>query len=334
MAAAHGSSDHAERAESSNVGDPTLDQLREDVIRISRDLAFKDPIPVFGDAVRIRDRIYRLLDGHQYPGQTTQLYFLASVICCALADASHSFGYRTAALEQTRAAWAYAEIIGHNSLRVWCRSMQSWLAFLEKQPQNAVRLAQSGHRWAADNEASHQRLYSMEGTALALMGDREGALDAFNSARDSRERITGTDDFFDDVGGLFGAEPAKQFQNSANGLILLGMAPEAAEAAQTAISLYEGLPAGERDYSLEASARISLSTAHLLQGRLDDSRAALAPVLMIPSNQRVDFIRVKLRELQSVLLRSPHLRGAQDAVILEGQIEEFTANSVPRLPSG
>jgi hypothetical protein len=158
-------------------------------------------------------------------------------VCCELADVSHDFGHRTAALEQTRAAWAYAEIIGHNSLRTWCRSMQAWLAMLDGRPQQAVALAHSGQRYAAGNAASDQRLYSMEGVALAQIGDGPGALRAFALARDSMEQISGIDDFYDEIGGGFTADQAKQHVNAANGLSTLRLVAPAVEAAETGIRL-------------------------------------------------------------------------------------------------
>ncbi|ORT60099.1 hypothetical protein BKD26_10920 [Streptomyces sp. CB03238] len=328
MAAAHESSEHAGWAETSNVGASTLETLRDDVTRLSRGLVHLDPLPLFAKMVGTRDRIYRILEGHHHPAQTRELYFLASVVCCLLAEASQTFGYRAAALEQTRAAWAYAEIIGHNSIRTWCRSAQSWYAYRDQRPGSAVALARSGLRLAGRNEASKQRLHSMEGTALAALGDRDGALHAFRLAQEARERMSGADDFFDEVGGVFTADPAKQFHNTANGLILLGLADEAADAAGSSIRLYEQSPEAERDTSLEAGARITLATSRLLRGDLEAARAELRPVLDTDLRLRSEHMRARLLEFAQAL-RAPVARGAPQVADLRAEIEDFR---IPALP--
>lgn len=328
MSAAHESSDHAGHAETSNVGTATLETLRDDVTRLSRGLVHLDPLPLFKEMVSTRDRIYRILDGHQRPDQTRDLYFLVSVVCCLLAEASQMFGYRAAALQQTRSAWAYAELIGHDSIRAWCRSAQSWYAYRDQRPEAAVALAASGQRFAEQNEASKQRLYSMEGNALAALGDKQGALRVFRLAEEARDRVSGPDDFFDEVGGVFTADPAKQLHNTANGMITLGEATDAAEAARAAICLYEQSQDSHRDISLEAGARITLATSHLLRADIEAAQGELRPVFEIAPSLRSEQVQAKLREFAQVL-RRPILQGARQATALRGKIEDF---HVPTLP--
>lgn len=328
MSAAQESSDHAGRAETTNVGTATLETLRDDVTRLARGLVHLDPLPLFREMVSTRDRIYRILEGRQRPDQTRDLYFLASVVCCLLADASQAFGYRAAALQQTRSAWAYAEIIGHDSIRAWCRSAQSWYAYRDQRPDTAAALAASGRRFAEQNEASKQRLYSMEGNALAAIGDKEGALRVFRLADEAREGISGPDDFFDDVGGVFTADAAKQFCNSANGLISLGMAAEAAEAAQAAIDLYEQSQDSQRDVSLEAMARITLAASYTLRSDIDAAQAELRPVFAMSPSLRSELVQARLREFAQTL-RTPLLHSTRQAADLREQIDEFHVPSLP-----
>ncbi|MCH6161680.1 hypothetical protein [Streptomyces marispadix] len=328
MSAAQESSDHAGQAETTNVGTATLETLRDDVTRLSRGLVHLDPLPLFQEMVSTRDRIYRILEGHQRPDQTRDLYFLVSVVCCLLADASQMFGHRAAALQQTRSAWAYAEIIGHDSIRAWCRSAQSFYAYRDKRPETAARLAASGQRFAGQNEASKQRLYSMEANALAAVGDKEGALRVFRLADEARERISRPDDFFDEMGGVFTADAAKHLHNTASGMISLGLATEAADAARGAIDLYEQSPESQRDISLEAGARITLATSHLLRSDIDGAKAELRPVFDIPPSLRSEPVQARLREFAQSL-RTPALHSASQAVDLREQIDEFHVPSLP-----
>lgn len=328
MSAAHESSDHAGRAETTNVGTAILDTLRDDVTRLARGLVHLDPLPLFREMVSTRDRIYRILEGHQRPDQTRDLYFLASVVCCLLADASQSFGYRAAALQQTRSAWAYAEIIGHDSIRAWCRSAQSWYAYRDQRPDTAATLAASGRRFAEQNEASKQRLYSMEGNALAAIGDKEGALRVFRLADEARERISGPDDFFDDVGGVFTADAAKHFCNSAHGMISMGMAAEAAESAKAAIGIYEQSQAGQRDVSLEAMARITLAASYIMRSDIEAAQTELRPVFAISPALRSELVQAKLREFAHTL-RAPLMYNTRQAADLREQIDDFHVPSLP-----
>ncbi|MFF0740196.1 helix-turn-helix domain-containing protein [Streptomyces sp. NPDC004111] len=328
LAAAYESSEHAGRAETSNVGPVVLEGLHDQVRRLARQLMSIDALLLFPEMIRARDRIYRILGGHQQPRQTRELYFLAAVVCCLLAEASQSFGLRVAALEQTRAAWAYAELAGHDSIRAWCRSAQSWHAYRDGRPYEAVMLARSGQRYARGNPAAQQRLHSMEGTALALMGDEATAISAFGAATDDRARICSRDDFFDEVGGVFVADAAKQYQNEANGMIVLGRADDAARCARSAIDLYAQEPLEQRDAALEPSARVTLATSALLGGDIETALNDLRPVLELPPQMRSDLVVFKLREF-SLHLR-PYARRAFTRVAgLQAEIEEFR---VPPLP--
>ncbi|MGW0902912.1 helix-turn-helix domain-containing protein [Streptomyces sp. NPDC002853] len=328
MAAAYESSEHASRAETTNVGPAALEGLHDQTRRLARQLVSVDALLLFPEMIRTRDRIYQILEGHQYPCQTRELYFLAAVVSCLLAEASQGFGLRIAALEQTRAAWAYAELAGHESIRAWCRSAQSWHAYRDGRPHEAVALARSGQSYARRNPAAQQRLHSMEGTALALMGDEAAAVRAFSAATDDRARIRTRDDFFDEVGGVFIADAAKQFQNEANGMIVLGRAEDAAQCARTAIELYAHKPPQQRDIALEPSARITLATAALLTGDIEGAANELRPVLALAPHMRCDLMVFKLREFSSHL--RPHTRRAVARVAeLQAEIEAFR---VPMLP--
>src|SRR5262249_21674802 len=86
VTAANDSSDHAEAAEAMGVSMMTIDELDEEITRIAREFLHADPVPVFQQMVRTRDRIYRLLDIRQYPRQTSQLYYMAGKLCCLLGD--------------------------------------------------------------------------------------------------------------------------------------------------------------------------------------------------------------------------------------------------------
>ena len=135
---------HVARAELSNVGPAMLEQLTADVGRLSRALVSKPILPVFGELIDTHDRIYTLLDGHQSPSQTSDLYFLAGQTCGLLANASLDLGQNAAAAEHARSAWAYGDMIGHAALCAFGRATQSLIAYWSGAYAEATRYAEAG----------------------------------------------------------------------------------------------------------------------------------------------------------------------------------------------
>jgi tetratricopeptide (TPR) repeat protein/transcriptional regulator with XRE-family HTH domain len=326
-AVAKESSDHAGAAEQSNIGDMSLEQLRDQVVTLARATGQDNLAPLFPQLVHVRNRIYVLLEGRQYPRQTTELYFLAGIMCGIFADVSDCFGYPGAALEQTRAAWAYAEIIDQNSLRAWCRVMQISLACREGRPQQALALARSGQKYAGNN-LSRARLHTAEGMALAQLGDKDTAIRGFHLAQDARDRMTGVDELFHDVGGTFESPAGKAHIASATGYLSLGLAKNAKDEASTAIDLYLAGPDASRDYANEAQAHILLTTAMLQAGEPDGARETLRPVLDLPADRRVGWLGTAMRDLQRTV-RQSYSTDSAEIREMHSEIEEFLANMLP-----
>jgi hypothetical protein len=116
MNAAHESSEHAAAFESASVGPNALEQIGEDILRIARAYVHAPPLPLFGELIRVRNRVYWLLDRTRNPAQQRDLYLVAGQSCGLLASASFDLGYPHAAAQQARAARAYGEIIESREL--------------------------------------------------------------------------------------------------------------------------------------------------------------------------------------------------------------------------
>lgn len=130
LMAAHEGSEHAEQAERRDFGDATLEQLHADVVRLSAELMTGDPFAMFLEMRRVRERVYRLLEGHLRPGDQADLYFLAGCLSDLMAVPASGLGYPQAAEELIRAGWAYAAAIDHRPLmahlRVQLASVVLW----------------------------------------------------------------------------------------------------------------------------------------------------------------------------------------------------------------
>ncbi|WP_216900933.1 helix-turn-helix domain-containing protein [Nocardia alni] len=327
MAAAHEASDHAGRAESTNVGAATLEQLDADITRIANDYVHIPPVPMMVEMLRVRRRVYRLLEGHQRPTDTAHLYLLAGTLSGLLANASTDLGYHDAAGEQARAAWAYAELCGHNGLRAWTRGMQALIEYWSERPRRAILLAQSGQQYAHSTTAK-VRLHNIEARIWSKLGspaDTERCIQAAEAARVG----TVTDALHDEVGGVFGfGEPKSQYYAGAT-FIHLGQAEPALAATERAIDLYANGPQELRSYGAESLARVDNAAAHLINGSLDGAAESVRPVLELAEDKRISQLEERLTGLRHHIAQ-PRFHAAIEARRLDEQIEEFCGATATR----
>ncbi|APE38892.1 hypothetical protein BOX37_31040 [Nocardia mangyaensis] len=319
MAAAHEASEHAAAAESTNVGATTLAQLDADVRRIANEYVHAAPAPMMVEMLRVRRRVYRLLDGQQKPVDTSHLYLLAGTLSGLLANASTDLGYLDAAGEQIRAAWAYAELSGHNGLRAWTRGMHALIENWSDRPRNAVQLARSGQEFTTPGLA-RVRLLNIEARVWARLGndgETDRCLRAAEVAAGDRR-----DELHDEIGGVFGFPEPKAAYYAGATCIQLGRADQALTATERAITLYTSGPAPQRSYGAESLARVDNAAAHLINGSIDGAANALRPVLGLPEDRRIAQLGERLVDLRR-RIAAPGYRNAVEARGLDEQIEEF-----------
>jgi transcriptional regulator with XRE-family HTH domain len=204
MDAAGQSAEFSEWAEGTNVGATTLEQLDEDVRRISRDYLGNPPLPLMLSALRVRNRVFTLLEGRQHPNQTRHLYLTAGRLCGLLAWMVSDVGRHAEAETQARTAWLCAELAGADGLRAWVRATQSKVAYWDGRVQESAALAGDGLRFAASDSA-RVLLASLSARAWARVGDPDQAHAALRAAEDERERAGE-----DEVGGLLGFSEASR----------------------------------------------------------------------------------------------------------------------------
>ncbi|MBH0778851.1 helix-turn-helix domain-containing protein [Nocardia bovistercoris] len=332
MAAAHEASEHAGQAESTNVGATTLEQLDADVMRIANDYVHIPPVPMMVEMLRVRRRVYRLLEGHQRPADTSHLYLLAGTLSGLLANASTDLGYYDAAGEQIRAAWAYAELCGHNGLRAWTKGMHALIEYSAERPRRAVLLVQGGHEFA-ESATARVRLFTIEARIWSKMGSADDTDRCIRAAEAARE-FDATDDLHDSIGGVFGFNDAKANYYAGATYVHLGLAEPALSATRRAIDLYANGPSQQRSYGAESLARVDNAAAHLINGSLDGASAALAPVLGLDEDKRIAQLEERLTGVRR-RIASPAFRAASEARLLDERIEEFCASTAAKgIPPG
>ncbi|KPI22955.1 hypothetical protein OV320_1003 [Actinobacteria bacterium OV320] len=319
--AADESATWAQWAEASNVGDIALEQLMAETRSLASDYLTSDPVPLFVRTRALRDRVFALLEGHQYPRQSADLYAAAGYLCGLLAWMSSDLGQLRNADTQGRTAWLCAELAGHNELRAWVLSTRSKVAFWDGRLRDAINFARRGTNYRTTGSVA-VLLACQEADAWSELGAQNEALAALTRADDARTAMSGEDA----VGGIFACQPARQENYAAAVQLRLGRPADALRSADNALALLTVQPV--RAYGTEAQIHISQASAHLAAGEAEGALEALTPVLALPPDQRLAPVTRRLGELCSGITRPQ--AGGTAAIGLRQAIEEFCVDSVPR----
>jgi transcriptional regulator with XRE-family HTH domain len=317
MTAAHQSAEFGEWAEATNVGPTTLEQIDEDTRRIAQTYIRMAPLPLMLEAIRLRNRVFTLLEGRQHPAQARHLYIAAGRVCGLLAWMSGDVGRQREAETQARTGWLCAELADHDGLRAWIRATQSKLAYWDGNPLDAARLAEAGLRYPATDSA-RILLCSQSARAWARLGKPDATHAALDQADEEREATSSPDE----VGGLWGFPRSQQHYFAGSSYLWLNAHERALAAADLATSTFAAGPPEERSYGSEMLATIDAATAHLLGDELDGAAERLSVVLELPQQQRLATCTRRMVETHTTLCEDRYARSAV-AKQLRGQIDDW-----------
>ena len=324
---AHEGSQHAENAERRDIGEATLEQVRAEVVRLSREFVTGAPFPVFQQMRQVRARIFAALERRLWPRDQTDLYFLLGCLSDLMACAADDLGYPQAAEELLRAGWTYAVAIDHRPLMAHLRSILAYTAVWHGRPRQAQDLARSGLDYLSDGWEAAE-LHLQLGRAAARLGDSDTARRAIDAAHQACEREH--HDELLEIGGEFGLSRASQ--HFLAGSVLTEIPETTGEAVvelERATSLYTAGPEPGENHAFQckALAHIDLAVAQLRTGALEAAVVALEPALSLPLAQRVDPLSARLGLVRAELAR---LRYHGDASVssLDERIEDFTRQSI------
>jgi tetratricopeptide (TPR) repeat protein len=327
LMAAHEGSDNAEQAEEHGIGAATLEQLRADLVRLSRLTGTGEPFPVFTELRRVRGRIYRLLDRRLWPREQTDLYFLLGCLNGLMAIPANQLGYPDAAEELNRAGFAYANAIDHRPLMASLRGELSVYAYYRGRFEESRDLALSGLQYlSAGPGAAGLHIYYAR--AAARLGDADAARQAVRDAHEARDR-----DYNDELlemGGTYRISEATHHALAGAALtVTMGADREAAEELERAIGLYDQGPRQGEDHWFGGKplAGIDLAVVRLRSGALDAAAGALEPALSLPTAQRISDVTIRLAVVRDELA-APVFRGSPQARDLGAQIEDFDHEAV------
>jgi len=308
-------------AEGSNVGPETVDQLRDEVIRLAS-AYIRDPVADFiGDLVTLQDNIFTLLEGKQRPGQSADLYVIAALACGMLAKASHDLARPYEAMTQARTMFVCAESAGHVPLQAWARGQQSLTAYWIGRHEEAARFATGGAALLAGNHTGTVAAWlpALEARAHAQLNRPEAARAALRRAAIARESIAA--DEIDGVGGVLTFPPAMQAYYAAGTHVHLdGGDSKAIAEANTSMELFES--GGQRRWAVEAGVRGELALAHVHNGEIDGAKEVMAEVLALEPNRRIRGLVTTAQRLHTAL-RDPGFFASPVAKDLRDEIEAY-----------
>jgi hypothetical protein len=327
LIAGHEGSDHAEDYEQHGIGEATSEQLRADVVRLSRLCDTDSPFASFMDMRRVRARVYRLLDRRLWPGEQADLFFLLGCLNGLMGVAAGHLGYPDTAEELVRAGWAYASAIDHGllfgMLRVKLSANMYWRGCYSESRDLAADGLQHVTRGplAADLHLNYAR-------ASARLGDPQAARRAVGHAQAAYDSSY-SDDLTEIGGEEFLLSQPTQHTMAAHAFVDLSDGGRDASAElERAISLYDDPVPGERSwFGGRALASTDLALVRLRSGALDGAAAALTPVLVLPAVQRVSALTVRLARVRDELA-APVFQGSTQARDLAGQIEDFSREAI------
>jgi transcriptional regulator with XRE-family HTH domain len=327
LMAAHEGSDRAEEYEQHGIGEVTFEQLRADVMRLSRLCDTGPPLTAFLDMRRVRARIYRLLDRRLWPAEQTDLHFLLGCINGLMSVAANRLGYPDAAEELIRAGYASAVVIDHRGLQGTLRGELAYVMYWRGRFREGRDVAADGLRYVAQGPLGAD-LHLQYAKASARLGDLDAARQGValaNAARDS--------DYSDDVldiGGEFAVSRATHHAFAGAALAdIEGAERDAAAELERSVNLYDQGPGPGEDhwFAGKALASTDLALVRLRSGALDGASAALTPVLVLPPARRASELTIRLARVRDELA-APVFHGSAQAHDLDGQIEEFSQEAV------
>jgi hypothetical protein len=308
-------------AESSNVGELTVEQLHADVRRIATSYLKTPTGPLFARTRALRDRAFVLLEGRQRPAQTRQLYAAAGWALTLLAWMTVDLGRPDVAETHARSARVCADNADLDSLRAWVCATQHTAAFWQDDFARAAEYAAEGRRYAEGSAALY--LASAQAMDLSRSHQLDRAHEVLTEARHLADRLQMSPD---EVGGPFQCTTGRAAGLWADTHFGLHQPREALALTLDGLTAFERTPAAERNAGSERMVRLQLAKAHLMLSEPDGAAEALQPVLETPPEHRV---RPLLRRVTEVAALA-QVEGPRPAAISTGirdSIADFTRHS-------
>ncbi|MEU0096882.1 XRE family transcriptional regulator [Kribbella sp. NPDC006257] len=317
-------------AAQTGLGSEAMEQVYDDVRHVAKAYPQR-PLPeILGQLVETQDLVFALLESRQRPEHLRQLYFLGGVTGGLLAKASHDLGNPHAALTQARTAFLCADNADHHGLRAWVRGLQSLVSYWAGNPHDSVRYAQLGAGYAEQaNSTTSVWLPVSEARAWAALGNADATRAALERAENAWGTVVEGDDL-DEMGGLCTFGRNRQLYYAADALAWLPGERETAERySRQAVDAYTDQSHPEWAFGDAAGSHAAMAITRIANGELDGAADAIAPVLGLPTERRINGVVHSARRVHQALRQSGR---ADDARDLQEEIELFTRTPMQTYP--
>ena len=272
-----------------------VDGLNESAASLSVAYLASPPAPMLTQGMQLRGEIVRRLrEDAARPHERDDLYLAASRTSGVLSYAALDLGDPAAAATHAKVAWKLADIAGDDELRAWVRGTESLIARFQKDYNAAKTFIDEGMKYAGPG-TSTVRLLCGAAQCAANGGDVESATRYLNEALEARDHARP-----DTVNGLYAFSYAKQLYYSGSSLMWLddvASLRRAADDAAEAILLWEHEGEQFRSLDDEALAHVYRATALIKLGEIDGAMASVRPILALPVDRQISWIRRRVAEL-------------------------------------
>jgi hypothetical protein len=316
-------------AAQTGLGSEAMEQVYDDVRHVAKAYPQR-PLPeILGQLVETQDLVFALLESRQRPENLRQLYFLGGVTGGLLAKASHDLGNPHAALTQARTAFLCADNADHHGLRAWVRGLQSLVSYWAGNPHDSVRYAQLGAGYAEQaNSTTSVWLPVSEARAWAALGNADATRAALQRAENAWSSVQKDD--LDEMGGLCTFGRNRQLYYAADALAWLpGEVDTADQYSRQAVDAYTDQSHPEWAFGDAAGSQAAMAISRIASGELDGAADAIAPVLGLPAERRINGVVHSARRVHQALRQSGH---GDDARELQEEIEMFTRTPMQTFP--
>jgi plasmid maintenance system antidote protein VapI len=308
-------------AETTNIGQGTLELLDDEITRISGEYAVAAPGPLVMRAAGVSRRLYGLLQQHQRLRQQRDLHVIAAKTSAFLACALGDLGEQAAAAAHARTAVTLAEESGHPAAIAVALSAMSRIAFWDGHHKRAADLAMRGYE-----------ISFPDSTRMLLACQQADASEptAARVAISLAIRAYGEIAKADFLPGMFTCGLTRlacytmtlRLREGDNGAVLAA-AEDAAQASRD----------GEQpNFGTWAQLQISAGLAYLRMMEPEGAAECLAPVLALPAECHLATFTGKLAFAATLAASAPY-RGSAAARDLAGKVRAYLGDDSPgRMP--
>ncbi|MET7771530.1 helix-turn-helix transcriptional regulator [Nocardia sp. NPDC005366] len=267
--------------------------------------------PMFNQGIALRgELVRRVKSGAFHPRERLDLLTALGRVSGVLSYATLDLGQSTTAMLHAEVARKMGTLAGSSDLVAWAYGTESLIERFDQHYEHARDLLLSAGPYLGAGTSAIRVLCGLA-QCSANLGDTRAAMEYIAQAKKARD-IAGEDA----VEGLFTFSPAKQEYYTASALMWLpdqAALKVAEESATRAIAIWEHEPVEQRSLDDEALTHVYLATSRIKLGEIEGAMAAVRPVLDLPNDRQISWIRKRVGELSNLITTDSRYKRSRTA---------------------